>query len=137
MCKPCARLFWAENKKELDKTAKFSWRLIKVKMLNSEDSPETIDLLDVCRVRECEVINRRLHRYAKVDRSFVVQTQDRVYLFETESKQEQGRVINGLKLVIARLALLLMLRDLRLLWWRCCPRRKSSFCPTNKKRERF
>jgi hypothetical protein len=87
---------------------------IHAKKLNvSEGSPETIDLLDVCRVRECEVINRSLHPYANVDRSFVVQTQNGVYLFETESKQERGRVINGLKLVIARLASLLMLRDLR------------------------
>ena len=34
-------------------------------------------------------------------------------MFETQSKQERGRVVNGLKLVIARLASLLMLRDLR------------------------
>ena len=34
-------------------------------------------------------------------------------MFEAQSKQERGRIVNGLKLVIARLASLLMLRDLR------------------------
>ena len=79
----------------------------------SEGSPQTLDLLDVCRVRECDAINRQLHPFAKVERSFVIQTQSGVHLFETESSQQRERVVTGLKLVIARLASLLMLRDLR------------------------
>ena len=47
------------------------------------------------------------------NRSFEIITQNGKYLFETQSKQERGRIVNGLKLVIARLASLLMLRDLR------------------------
>jgi hypothetical protein len=84
------------------------------KILNvSRESPETLDLLDVCRVRECDAIDRRLHPFANADRSFVIQTQNGGYLFETQSKQDRGLIVNGLKLVIARLASLLMLRDLR------------------------
>lgn len=79
----------------------------------SNDSPGSLDLLDVCRVIECSVINRQLHPFAHTDRSFIIQTQNGRYLFEAQSKQERGRVVNGLKLVIARLASLLMLRDLR------------------------
>ena len=79
----------------------------------SKKGPETLDLLDVCRVRECEAVDRRLHPFANADCSFIIQTQGGVYLFETQSKQERGRIVNGLKLVIARLASLLMLRDLR------------------------
>jgi len=79
----------------------------------SGDSPGSLDLLDVCRVKECETIDRNAYPFAHVDRSFVIQTQSGKYLFETQSRQERGRVVNGLKLVIARLASLLMLRDLR------------------------
>ncbi|KAG7336713.1 hypothetical protein IV203_036116 [Nitzschia inconspicua] len=79
----------------------------------SADSPGSLDLLDVCRVKECESIDRDVYPFANVDRSFVIQTQTGKFLFETQSRQERGRVVNGLKLVIARLASLLMLRDLR------------------------
>ncbi|MCE2972337.1 MAG: hypothetical protein LW852_02720, partial [Sediminibacterium sp.] len=79
----------------------------------TEDSPGSLDLLDVCRVKECDAIDRNSYPFAHVDRSFVIQTQGRNHLFETQTTQERGRVVNGLKLVIARLASLLMLRDLR------------------------
>ncbi|KAL3912516.1 MAG: hypothetical protein SGILL_006848 [Bacillariaceae sp.] len=79
----------------------------------SGDSPGSLDLLDVCRVKECETIDRDLYPFAHVDRSFMIQTQSGKHLFEAQSKQERGRVVNGLKLVIARLASLLMLRDIR------------------------
>lgn len=79
----------------------------------SDENPGSLDLLDVCRVKECDSIDRNLHPFARVDRSFVIQTQNSRYLFETQSEHERGRIVNGLKLVIARLASLLMLRDLR------------------------
>jgi len=84
------------------------------RVLNTaEDVPGFLDLLDVCRVKECESIDRNLHPFALVDRSFEIVTQNGRHLFETQSKQERGRIVNGLKLTIARLASLLMLRDLR------------------------
>ena len=84
------------------------------KVLNvAKDDPQRLDLLDVCRVRECETIDRRLHAFARHDRSFIIQTQSEVFLFEAQSTEERSRIVNGLKLVIARLASLLMLRDLR------------------------
>eukprot|EP00536_Pseudo-nitzschia_multiseries_P004475 jgi/Psemu1/253649/estExt_Genewise1Plus.C_740076 len=87
---------------------------LNVRLLNvSDNTPRSIDLLDVCRVRECQSVDRRVHPFAPVEKSFLIQTQNGSYLFETQSKQERGRVVNGLKLVIARLASLLMLRDLR------------------------
>ena len=75
--------------------------------------PEALDMLDVCRVKECDSIDRKLYPYADVDRSFIIQTQSGVTVFETRSRHERGHLVNGLKLVIARLASLLMLRDLR------------------------
>lgn len=79
----------------------------------SDKSPGSLDLLDVCRVKECETIDRKHHPFACVERSFVIQTQSGRFIFEARSKQERGRIVNGLKLVIARLASLLMLKDLR------------------------
>lgn len=79
----------------------------------SGDTPGSLDLLDVCRVKECDEIDRNIYPFAHIDRSFMIQTQSGKFLFETRSRQERGRVVNGLKLVIARLASLLMLRDLR------------------------
>jgi hypothetical protein len=79
----------------------------------SKAYPNQLDLLDVCRVRETKTVDRQLHPLARTDRSFVIQTQDELILFEAQSNEERGRIVNGLKLVIARLASLLMLRDLR------------------------
>jgi len=79
----------------------------------SDRNPGSLDLLDVCRVKECETIDRDLYPLANTERCFVIQTQNARYIFEAQSKQERGRVVNGLKLVIARLASLLMLKDLR------------------------
>jgi hypothetical protein len=76
-------------------------------------NPEALDMLDVCRVRECDTIDRKVYPFANVERSFIIQTQSGVTLFETRSKQDRNHMVNGLKLVIARLASLLMLRDLR------------------------
>ena len=84
------------------------------KQLNvSRENPQTLDLLDVCRVRACDSVDRRLHPFARANRSLVIHTQNEIFLFEARSEEERGRIVNGLKLVIARLASLLMLRDLR------------------------
>ena len=87
---------------------------IQSKVLNATTRrPGTIDLLDVCRVRECKSIDRKLYPFANAERSFMVQTQTETQLFEARSRDERIRVVNALRLVIARLASLLMLRDLR------------------------
>eukprot|EP00934_Nitzschia_sp_Nitz4_P005974 Nitzschia sp. Nitz4//scaffold3_size479765//43810//46457//NITZ4_000017-RA/size479765-augustus-gene-0.1-mRNA-1//1//CDS//3329550509//5964//frame0 len=87
---------------------------LRSKVLNvTLSNPGAIDLLDVCRVRECNRIDRNIHPFAKVDCSFIVQTQKETQIFEAQSREERKRIVNGLRLVIARLASLLMLRDLR------------------------
>eukprot|EP00525_Craspedostauros_australis_P009004 CAMPEP_0198116978 /NCGR_PEP_ID=MMETSP1442-20131203/15925_1 /TAXON_ID= /ORGANISM="Craspedostauros australis, Strain CCMP3328" /LENGTH=163 /DNA_ID=CAMNT_0043774923 /DNA_START=39 /DNA_END=530 /DNA_ORIENTATION=- len=79
----------------------------------SQGSPEQLDLLDVCRVKEMWSINRDLYPFARADRSFLIQTQEEEFLFETRSRAERDRIVDAMKLLIARLASLLMLRDLR------------------------
>jgi hypothetical protein len=79
----------------------------------SNTEPEQIDLLDVCRIRVTEKIDRKLHPFADARKSFVIETQEEVYMFEAQTADERNRIVYGYKLVIARLASLLMLRDSR------------------------
>lgn len=75
--------------------------------------PMKLDLLDICRIRASETIDRRRHPFATARKSFSVETQSDIYLFEAQSQGECERIVYGLKLVVARLASLLMLRDIR------------------------
>ena len=87
---------------------------LQTKILNvGKQDPEKLDLLDVCRVRECTSVDRKQHPFARADRSFLIHTPDEVFLFEAQCTEERSRIVNGLKLVIARLASLLMMRDVR------------------------
>jgi hypothetical protein len=72
-----------------------------------------VDLLDICRVRPVEKIDRRLHPFAVTQKSFFIETQSDLFLFQAQCETERDRIVYGLKLVIARLASLLMLRDIR------------------------
>ena len=60
------------------------------KVLNiSLEEPKTLDLLDVCRVRECNAIDRSLHPFAHSDRSCVIQTQNGIFTLKlNRSKKE-------------------------------------------------
>ena len=85
----------------------------------SQDDPlkqqalEKLDLLDICRIRPITTVNRSLHPFALAQKSFYIETQTDIYVFQAQTVEERGRVVYGLKLVIARLASLLMLRDIR------------------------
>jgi hypothetical protein len=72
-----------------------------------------VDLLDICRIRATEKVDRTLHPFANRRLSFVIETQNKLFLFEAETMQERDRIVSGLKVVVARLASLLMLRDIR------------------------
>jgi hypothetical protein len=75
--------------------------------------PETLELLDICRLRGTDDIDRAIHPFADARRSFTIRTPNQVYLFEAPTPEERDRIVYGLKLVVARLASLLMLRDYR------------------------
>ena len=72
-----------------------------------------LDLLDITRIRATDTIDRERHPFASRRVSFVIESQNEIYLFEAETTQERERVVYGLKVVVARLASLLMLRDYR------------------------
>jgi hypothetical protein len=75
--------------------------------------PRCVDLLDICRVYAVETVDRSRHPFADHRKSFVVETQAESFMFESLTSDERDRIVYGLKLVIARLASMLMLRDAR------------------------
>jgi hypothetical protein len=79
----------------------------------SKVEPKAIELLDICRIRAPSQIDRRCHPFADAKKSFALETQTDLYMFAAQSTEERDRIVYGLKLVIARLASLLMLRDIR------------------------
>jgi len=72
-----------------------------------------LDLLEICRIRACDQVDRSLHPFANGRLSWFIETQQDIFLFESETVEERDRIVYGLKLVVARLASLLMLRDIR------------------------
>jgi hypothetical protein len=74
---------------------------------------QKLDLLDICRIRATLKIDRKLHPFADRRKCFLIETQTKSYLFEAQSTEERERIVSGLKLVVARLASLLMVRDFR------------------------
>jgi hypothetical protein len=80
---------------------------------DSQQTLEKLDLLDVCRICTTKKVNRHQHPFAVTQKSFFIETQRDLFVFQAQSTEERDRVVYGLKLVVARLASLLMLRDIR------------------------
>ena len=74
---------------------------------------EKLDLLDICRIYPLTTVNRKLHPFALTQKSFCIETQNEKFVFQAQTIDEKDRIVYGLKLVVARLASLLMLRDIR------------------------
>jgi hypothetical protein len=74
---------------------------------------EKLDLLDICRIYPLTIVNRKLHPFALTQKSFCIETQHEKFVFQAQTIDEKERIVYGLKLVVARLASLLMLRDIR------------------------
>jgi hypothetical protein len=74
---------------------------------------QKFDLLEVCRICPTGAIDRKCHPFASASKSFYIETGTDTFLMEAQSSEERDRIVYGLKLVIARLASLLMLRDMR------------------------
>lgn len=83
------------------------------KYKQQQDPLQKFDLLEVCRICASETIDRKQHPFASVSKSFFIETGSETFLMETHTTEERDRIVYGLKLVVARLASLLMLRDMR------------------------
>jgi hypothetical protein len=76
-------------------------------------SPERVDLLEIARVQDAPTIDRQKYPFANKRRCFMIETQKEIHLFEAQSIHDKKRIVFGLKLTIARLASLIMVRDTR------------------------
>jgi len=96
---------------------KFMWRaayepkLDKKVLNNSNQTPHSIELLDICRIVPATSINRNLHPFAKLVNSYTIETSDDIFMFEARNEKEKLRVTHGLKLIVSRLASKLIVGD--------------------------
>ena len=72
-----------------------------------------LDLLDICRICPTKKVDRQQHPFAITHKSFFIETHTDIHVFQAQSTIERDRIVYGFKLVVARLASLLMLRDIR------------------------
>jgi len=74
---------------------------------------ERFPLLDVSRIDDNPVIDRALYPLAKQPHCFAVFLRKDYYLFQAETIVEKIKIVFGLKILVARLASMLMVRDER------------------------
>jgi hypothetical protein len=79
----------------------------------SDMALQTLDLLDICRIYPLRTVNRTRHPFALSQKSLAIETPTDTFVFQAQTTEERDRMVYGLKLVVARLASLLMLRDIR------------------------
>jgi hypothetical protein len=92
---------------------KLTWTRASQENPLSQQPLDKLDLLDICGIRPVGTVNRSLHPFALSQKSFCIETQTDTLVFQAQSVEERDRIVYGLKLVVARLASLLMLRDIR------------------------
>lgn len=72
----------------------------------------SVDLLDISRILSSQDIDRQKFPLAKKSTSFTLVTSDSKYhLFEVADRSKKDRVVSGLKLVVARLASMIIVGD--------------------------
>ena len=99
---------------------KFTWSptyepdLDQKKIQLSRSEPISLELLSIIRVVRPTRLNRRLYPFARLDRTLCITTnaEDYPYLvFEAPSQQERDWLVNALKMIVARLASIIIVRD--------------------------
>lgn len=79
----------------------------------TKEPMQKVELLDICRICSLKSVDRKQHPFALANESFYIETQQEIIVFQAQSCEERDRIVYGLKLVVARLASFLMLRDVR------------------------
>jgi hypothetical protein len=75
-------------------------------------SLQSLDLLSMVRVLQPTRLDRDLFPYARLTRTFQIISQDhRIFVFEASGRSECERFVTGLKLMVARLASIVIVRD--------------------------
>jgi hypothetical protein len=112
---------WFETGSRLQKALihpKFMWRetyqpdIENRKLSMSCRAPASLDLFNIIRILKPSGIDRTDYPYAKLDHSFTIKNHDgEVYLFEAKSTRERDWFVHGLKLLVARLASMIIVGD--------------------------
>lgn len=98
---------------------KFMWRecyqpdLLNHKRLGlSGKSPHSLDLLNMIRILKPTTLDRTMYPFAKLDHTFsILSHTNENYVFEAPSSEERDWLVHGLKLVVARLASMIIVGD--------------------------
>ena len=96
---------------------KFMWRETYLpdidhrKLSASCQTPSSIDILSIVRVLNPSELDRSTFPYAKLDHTFIIKTNKKSDVFEAHSTAERDWFVHGLKLVIARLASMVIVGD--------------------------
>ncbi len=99
---------------------KFTWsptfepNLLQRKIRLSGTEPDSIELLSIIRVVKPRELNRNLYPFARLERTCCITTNDEDYpylVFEAQSTRERDWLVNALKIVVARLASIIIVRD--------------------------
>jgi len=81
------------------------------KMGFSDSQLKSICLLDVVRIVEAERIGSCAQALAKSNHCFYIHSTEDTFLFEASSEMERNRIVQNLKIVVARLASLVIVED--------------------------
>jgi hypothetical protein len=99
---------------------KFTWspthepHLDQRKIRLSGGEPHSIELLSIIRVIQPQRLNRQLYPFARLDRTLCITTNDESFeylVLEAESTRARDWLVNALKMIVARLASIIIVRD--------------------------
>ena len=98
---------------------KFSWKTVSFEGSSRKDGSSgdlrmdlnSIELLHICRVYQLNNIDRNVYPFAKKDRCFVVESFAQTAMFEARSQYERDRIVQGLKITVARLGSMIIVGD--------------------------
>jgi hypothetical protein len=82
----------------------------KVRLSCSE--PDSLELLSIIRVRKLSKSDRKLYPFARLNNACCITTTDqKQYIFEADSTERRDWLVDSIKLVVARLASIIIVRD--------------------------
>lgn len=112
---------WFELGAHLDHTVvqpKFVWsptyetNLSKRRVQISGGAPNMLELLSIIRVVAPRQLDRTKYPFARLDRSMCVSTnEDMMFVFEAPSAEERDSLVDAMKMLVARLASIIIVRD--------------------------
>jgi hypothetical protein len=116
---------WFELGSHLDQAVvqpKFLWNptyepnLRQRRMSISCREPDAIELLSIVRVIAPLTLDRTKYPFARLDRTCCITTNDdHMFVFEASSTEERDGLLNAMKMLVARLASIIIVRDERML----------------------